>query len=164
MDDSLRRMSEYFGPGYRVLNVHFTRMDAKQEADATLGGFGEGAVSTSRDLATTQSARPKSWKHPIPRRLGLSGVGGLSARRRRARLASGRKASFHLQQTPVFLAAAGIALSLVLAMTLPAQKIRRATALEFVRPRDCPTVEAESVLFSAVCDRWDYAPLSKSSW
>ncbi|MEN6406377.1 MAG: hypothetical protein ABFC77_07895 [Thermoguttaceae bacterium] len=174
MDDSLRRMSEYFGPGYRVLNVRFARLDTEQDVDEAIGEPSRSAgasatISTSWELTTTHRSATRRWKHPVPGQPGLSGLGVFPTRRRRRRSASARKASFHLQQTPLFLAAAGIALSLVLAMTLPAQRTRRETALGSTSPPawiggDHPSGKADPVLFSAVCDRWEYAPLSNPSW
>jgi len=124
MDANLRKMSEYFGPGCRVLNVRFVCIESEEggnplHADCSPKSSRIASVLSARqELAVaTSSALPRWRNHPVPGGAIRPQVCHLY--RRRSFSASRRKSTGRLGRTPVLLMAAGVALSLLLAVIAP---------------------------------------------
>ncbi len=143
MDASLKKMSEYFGPGCRVLDVRFARMESEDGgslpyADRPTGSScARASISARRELTTTASPVFSRWNHPVPGCVVRPQFSRYS-RRRKKFVTAQRKTYLRIGRTPLLMAVAGVAMSISLALVFPN-----------VGPRLTAAFQPESICLSA---------------
>ena len=130
MDANLKKMSEYFGPGCRVLDVRFACIESEIDENSlyadcsTKPSCAAVSLSVRRELIVSAPATFPRWNHPVPGRAIHLQLGRHS--RRRKKFGAARRKP--LGRTPLLLAAAGVAVSMLLALVYPNTRSRAESA------------------------------------
>ncbi len=126
MDANLKKLSEYFGPGCRVLDVRFACIESGNDENppyadcSTKPSCAAVSLSMRRELVVSACAASPRWNHPVPGRAIHSQFSRHPRRRKKFGVARRKP----LGRTPLLLAAAGVAMTMLLALVYPNTRFR----------------------------------------